>query len=116
MKPFDLEKALNGEPVITRNGYKVNQLKKYTVRCKKVIAGVIEDYNKINTWNIDGSFYRNQEDRRDLFMEDKPKKKYYLGIEKFSPDKKYRLTSYLCECKEQVINGEWDKIIEIEMD
>ena len=117
MKPFDLEKALSGDPVITREGYKVTQLKKYTLRYREAIVGVIyngyENDNTVTTWNLNGNFYKNiQNDSRDLFMAEKPKKKYYLGILGM-------FTSPLYESKNELIEkneNQWEKIIEIELE
>ena len=70
MKPFNLEEALAGKPVVTRNGRKVLQLIKFNMEseyCLFVnVEGIIEKYK------IDGSYglYDSFEYPEDLFMAD----------------------------------------------
>ena len=69
MKPFNLEAAIRGEKVITREGNEVTQLTKFENVRQDVepLRGVVESI--VCTWSIDGRFYKDGEDhRRDLFM------------------------------------------------
>ena len=66
LKPFDLEKALAGEPVVTRDGQEVTQLKKFDVDGEPLVG--VHD-GTIETWEIDGSYINHtQESLLDLFM------------------------------------------------
>jgi len=68
MKPFNLEKALAGEPVVTRDGRKINDLHFFhtlTRDCK--LYGVIN--NSINAWTHEGKWLSTGvEQPEDLFM------------------------------------------------
>lgn len=59
MKPFDLEKALAGEPVVTRNGFKVLEIYRFKKYNKKDnIAVVIErehKYHNIRYYDYTGT-------------------------------------------------------------
>lgn len=80
MKPFDLEKALAGDPVVTRDGRPVYQLKFLESSLYYKFAGVLEE--DIDTWTIDGKNILNEEGGSDLFMEEKTKKKLWIMIRK----------------------------------
>jgi hypothetical protein len=72
MEKFNLERALAGEPVITRNGKEVTQLVYFKdVIQKDCVYGVIG--NQIKCWCIDGKFFHDDPNEfgGDLFM--KPK-------------------------------------------
>jgi hypothetical protein len=67
MEKFNLERALAGEPVITRNGKEVTQLVKFdTFGTTYVVGGVVD--GDVKSWTIDGKHYDKQ---LKLFM--KPK-------------------------------------------
>jgi hypothetical protein len=68
MKPFDLEEALAGKPVVTRVGSTVNQIVKFDViENPYCIAGVV--HGNIETWFINGKYSPNKhESNFDLFM------------------------------------------------
>jgi hypothetical protein len=67
MKPFDLEAALDGAPVQTRDGRPVTQLTHFTVASDYSLAGVIEGY--LYQWKLDGSLPSSLDDSRlDLVM------------------------------------------------
>jgi hypothetical protein len=70
MKPFDLEKALAGEPVVTRDGNPVTQLIKFEAKEERdgyVLYGVVN--NKIFTFLDSGKYDRTFESHCfDLFM------------------------------------------------
>jgi hypothetical protein len=72
MEKFNLERALAGEPVITRNGKEVTQLVYFKdVIHKDCVYGVIG--NQIKNWCIDGKYFHDDPNEfgADLFM--KPK-------------------------------------------
>lgn len=65
MKPFDMDKALKGELVVTRNGEEVTQFTWFDCK-RKSIVGVIGD--ELFTWYEDGTFLENEDSIFDLFM------------------------------------------------
>lgn len=69
MKPFNLEKALAGEPVITRAGEKA-KIAGYNPDAKKDSAVIGWVGAKARTWGADGRFYDegDQSSSNDLFM------------------------------------------------
>lgn len=74
MKPFDLAKALAGNPVITRDGKPVTQLTHFEgVSCRREsVFGLID--GKVSGWYENGDYYDNEEEHaNDLFMAPKVK-------------------------------------------
>lgn len=74
MKPFDLEKALAGEPVVTRDGRKVQQFKHFhslTDRANRTeCIGAVLD-GSVREWNLKGEYrsnYLEDTSKYDLFM------------------------------------------------
>ena len=85
MKEFNLEKALAGEPVITRNGELVTQITKFEdiinpyCLCGKVLGN-------IELFTIDGVFsLKFGESQFDLFM-DEEKKTIWINVWKYFKD------------------------------
>jgi hypothetical protein len=67
MKPFDLQKALAGEQVITRGGKKVTQLTIFDVNNSFLLAGVID--GQLFKFLENGKIYNSKiESPNDLFM------------------------------------------------
>jgi hypothetical protein len=67
MKPFDLEAALAGAPVQTRDGRPVTQLTNFSVTSDYSLIGVIE--GEFYKWMRDGGHLSPYiESERDLFM------------------------------------------------
>jgi hypothetical protein len=72
-KPFNLEKALNGAKVVTRDGRKVTQLTKFECLSLDSLGGVLD--NQLRTWTTQGLFIPNYgESDADLFLAVKPKR------------------------------------------
>ena len=71
MEKFNLERALAGEPVITRDGREVTQLAQFDMKQgKQCLIGVL-DYD-LERWTVEGNYFLNKtEAQGDLFM--KPK-------------------------------------------
>lgn len=94
MKPFNLEKALAGEPVVTRDGRKITDLHFFhtlTRDCK--LYGVIN--NSLNAWTSEGRWLSTgQEQPEDLFMEEPEKwvNVYYSGVYKSESDAKANIS------------------------
>ena len=68
MKPFNLEKALAGEPVVTRDGRKVTDIHYFSAPAKyKVVAHIVNN-SCVDTFEIDGTYLEDSESSTDLFM------------------------------------------------
>lgn len=72
MKPFNLEAALRGEKVVTRDGREVSQLTKFDVEdCNRPVVGVVDD--SIYKWSPKGEWSLAMElSDLDLFMHEEP--------------------------------------------
>ena len=69
MKPFNLEKALAGEKVVTRTGKKVTSLHLLDEPIDYPLVGRVEGELSIKTFTADGSFYTDKSHSDfDLFM------------------------------------------------
>lgn len=67
MKPFDLEAALNGAPVVTRDGREVTQLAKFHLAFGMTnLVGVVS--GQLITFRHDGQKDTHLKDPFDLFM------------------------------------------------
>ena len=69
MKPFNLEAALRGEKVVTRDGREVTQLVKFDVKSRWPCCGVLDGC--ILVWNEAGRV-SDTESEMDLFMYEEP--------------------------------------------
>lgn len=75
-KQFNLEEALKGAKVVTRDGREVSQLTKFDIDTNYLLFGVIKERNGINIlakWTNDGSYYTTSESKHDLFLAFEPK-------------------------------------------
>lgn len=70
MKPFDLELALAGCPVVTRDGREVTQITLFKIPCDPVV-GVVD--GMLITWPKSGEYQTSEKSVLDLFMA--PKKR-----------------------------------------
>jgi len=73
LEKFNLEKALNGAKVVTRDGCEVTQLTKFESNERNIIYGVIE--SNIFNWDIDGcvSYFDSKIKHLDIFIAVEPK-------------------------------------------
>ena len=69
LEKFDLEKALNGAKVVTRDGREVSQLAKFECVDEYPIVGVLDSF--ICVWTIKGEFEYGDKCDEDLFLESK---------------------------------------------
>lgn len=97
MKPFDLEKALAGEPVVTRKGQKVILIKR-TNQDEFPISFVVDfpwGYDA-DSARLDGSsaVKDEEDDDHDLFMATQKKKLYIAISNKPLDGQKYHDSSY----------------------
>jgi hypothetical protein len=65
-KPFNLEHALAGDPVVTRNGKPVTQITKFNICGTQIVCGVLEE--QLVSWCDNGRYYSYSEVPCDLFM------------------------------------------------
>lgn len=90
MKPFNLEKALNGHPVVTRCGIEVINLHyfKESSSIYKLHGVVKAKYNSsVKNWTDEGVFNKDEPCSLDLFLKTE-KKTVYVNIYKRHPDGK----------------------------
>ena len=74
MRPFDLERALAGDKVVTRDGREVTQLTKFN-SVGECLAAVVD--GELITWGEDGRYWANGKDSGlDLFMAPKTVKRW----------------------------------------
>lgn len=68
MKPFNLERALAGDPVVTRDGRPVTQLTLFAVNQDEPLVGICE--GTIKRWYINGDYVpgSNGKSPQDLIM------------------------------------------------
>ena len=66
MKPFNLERALAGDPVVTRDGRPVTQLASFKAKGQNTLYGVIDGY--VGSWTPEGRWSVDVELPNDLFM------------------------------------------------
>lgn len=73
LEKFDLEKALNGAKVVTREGREVTQLTKFEIDGKFPLHGVVG--SRLYSWMIDGYFNENNDcSSIDLFLAVEPQR------------------------------------------
>ena len=86
MKPFDLQKALAGEPVVTRDGREVTQVTSFNAKSAFCLAAVVDGAIVNFTWN--GKHSLSSESNHDLFMVAKTvKKEGWVNV--YTPDVGY---------------------------
>lgn len=67
--PFNLEKALAGAPVVTRDNRKVVAIYKMDCDAKQPLVASIENDSELRLYSVNGQFYfGNDESSLDLFM------------------------------------------------
>jgi hypothetical protein len=73
MKEFNLEKALAGEPVITKTGKKVAQITKFdnVTITPYSICGVVE--GSLENWSKEGKYHHSTESQLDIYMAEESK-------------------------------------------
>jgi len=77
MKKFNLERALAGEPVITRNGKKVTELHLFKNEALiQPLYGTIEGDEDVLQWTTFGIFNPGKETSWDLFMAGEKKSRW----------------------------------------
>lgn len=72
--PFNLERALAGDKVVTRNGLEVTQLKAFELDSDFRVYAVLND--DVTRWTTEGKFWLFDESSCDLFMAPKTVKRW----------------------------------------
>jgi hypothetical protein len=95
MKPFDLKKALAGEPVVTRDGRPV-KIAGYNEDAKEYWHSLLGWADGVFcTWNLCGSHYTTSGNRNDLFMATTERVEWVVVYESNDGGRK----ALLCECE-----------------
>jgi len=70
MKPFDLEKALNGAKLVTRDGREAKHFKKHSSECFGYCADIMRENDCFltNTYTKKGTFFIDKKSVFDLFL------------------------------------------------
>ena len=69
MKAFNLEQALAGEKIVTRDGREITQLVTFKTASGEVIYGLDVENDHVEQWLIDGRYHDTKDDcGGDLFM------------------------------------------------
>lgn len=111
MKPFDLSEALEGKPVVTRDGRKVTYI---THLSPRLIGGILENTEKISTWNSSGYFLNDSSTHScDLFMYIEKKSVWVNVYEDEKGDLFLMEHSSKDEAHKSIISGTYIKTIEI---
>jgi len=77
MEQFNLERALSGEPVITRDGREVTQLIQFDTTERNIIFGVVNGV--VRSWCSNGEYITTLNHKNDLFMK-YPKDELFVFI------------------------------------
>jgi hypothetical protein len=70
LEKFDLEKALNGAKVVTRDGKEVKELTKFEGLSLYILVGLID--GEVHSWNEDGWHHNERSGVYDLFLAVEP--------------------------------------------
>lgn len=83
MKPFNLQKAIDGKPIVTRDGKKVLDFHyfKNCVQYRQCVVVIEGNSGSLSEYDCNGRFLRNEESNFDLFMYEAPKT-YYVNVYK----------------------------------
>lgn len=97
-KEFNLEEALNGAKVVTRDGREVTQLTKFKTIEEHCLYGVLE--NEIHSWHKNGVFYKHTKNNTDLFLAVEPKR---VWVNVYVNDKGHLMLSSPRETKQDAL-------------
>lgn len=117
-KPFNLERALAGDEVVTRKGRKVLKLCFFENVLEWPVVAHIESQETVLIFDKDGKYSRNDISIHDLFMLQK-KKKLWIPIARESSSDRYHTTEHAYTSKElaeQQFDTDTWQIVEVEID
>ena len=78
MKPFNLEEALAGKKVVTRNGQEVTELHLFkNEEVDEPLVGIVDD--SVHCWTKAGEYFDSGNPNLDIFMK-KEKKQYWKNL------------------------------------
>lgn len=120
MKPFNLERALAGDPVVTRDGRKVLQVVHFPqMRLEKRVMALIEGNGIPGGYNENGRLFKEDTSDADMFMV-ATTKKYYVAVEKITTgnqDIKCCSHAYVSKNKvEEIFDKDEFHIVEVEIE
>jgi hypothetical protein len=107
-KPFNLEEALKGAKVVTRDGREVKELSKFESFEDYPLVGVLG--GKLTTWTKQGGYYKSKEESHaDLFLAVEPQS-IWVNVYKFNGQIGL---GEICYTREEAINKNYytDKYI-----
>lgn len=83
MKPFNLQEALEGKPIVTRDGRKIIECHyfKYINKSLFPIYAIFEGESSTRTFTINGECNYGSESSHDLFMYEEPRT-YFVNVYK----------------------------------
>jgi hypothetical protein len=99
LEKFDLEKALNGTKVFTRDGLEVTQFTKFDTYEKFSLYGVVND--EIQCWDIKGRYCGEATPNMDLYIEGEVQS---VWVNVYKSDKQNILVSGAYKKKETALN------------
>ena len=121
MKPFNLERALAGDPVVTRDGQKIIEIIHFKKRNKFPVLALFDYENTIKAYCENGIYCNSLsecDNKYDLFMAPKTKK-LWIAIEKAEHAKGSHFTSTAETDKEYLLKHIDKKkyhIVEVEIE
>lgn len=120
LKPFDLERAIAGYPVFTRDGRKVIEIffSKLKIKCN-ILAYIENDGGRFTAYNDCGIYDDGHESDNDLFMAPRAKK-LWIAVKKEPFEDGVYPTSWAAESKGHFFNRDYCKTkyhhVEIEVE
>ena len=89
MRPFNLEEAIQGKPLVTRDGRKILDFHYFEPISKSnryPIQAITDGCNVLKGFTLDGKYkYNTEESNNDLFMYEEPKT-YYVNVYRYSDE------------------------------
>lgn len=81
-RPFDLEAAMHGEPLVTRDGRSVRFVAYVPEAMKLNVTAFVEGEREVDTFTDDGRYFgeSSEDSVFDLFMAPKPKRTVWLNF------------------------------------
>lgn len=110
MKPFDLEKALNGCRVITRGGINVSQIVKFDIVAPFCIFGVVNGV--VECWDEKGRYMPSscEGSNNDLFMAAVKRQEWRALYKRDTEVSGYKISNFSCENEQDVLNSRERKV------
>jgi len=120
MRPFNLEEAIQGKPLVTRDGRKIldfHYFKSISKSSRYPVKAILDGTSVLLEFTLDGKYvHTSEENPNDLFMYEEPKT-YYVNIYREKDRRPYMGTCYesfedVKKMAEEPINKNYIKTIE----